>query len=88
MAILIKTPDDIPDLSELKKLASEKNSAKKIEVPSIREMVEQSATVATVVPKRRVTLYLDQQIIDKAKDGGRFWQTRINDFLLSRIDDL
>jgi uncharacterized protein (DUF4415 family) len=37
------------------------------------------------VPKRQVTLRLDEAVVEHFKRGGRGWQTRINDTLAEAI---
>jgi uncharacterized protein (DUF4415 family) len=37
------------------------------------------------VPKRQVTLRLDETVVEHFKRGGKGWQTRINDTLAAAI---
>ena len=37
------------------------------------------------VPKRQVTLRLDEEVVEHFKRGGKGWQTRINDTLAEAI---
>lgn len=36
-------------------------------------------------PKRQVTLRLDQAVVDKLREGGPGWQSRINDILKKAV---
>ncbi|EJL33783.1 hypothetical protein PMI01_01937 [Caulobacter sp. AP07] len=37
-------------------------------------------------PKKQVTLRLDQTVIDKLREGGPGWQSRINEILKKAVD--
>jgi uncharacterized protein (DUF4415 family) len=37
-------------------------------------------------PKKQVTLRLDQSVIDKLREGGPGWQSRINEILKKAVD--
>lgn len=46
--------------------------------PDLERIVKGRPPLPAAERKRRVTLYLDPDVLDRLKDGGKGWQTRAN----------
>lgn len=66
--------DDLPEWTEETFARAKPLSA----FPELERIVKGRPPLPAAERKRRVTLYLDPDVLDRLKDGGKGWQTRAN----------
>lgn len=78
------TPDeDTPELTDeqIKELRPSREVFAELGIP----MPRTRGRPPVDTPKKQVTLRLDEEVVRHFKQGGRGWQTRINDTLVEAI---
>ncbi len=81
-------PSGKTDFEKLRKMTDEEIDARRGDDPNFPDIDWENAEVELVIPviKQAVSIRLDSDVIDFFKEGGRGYQTRINQVLRSYME--